>query len=89
MLVRSLVLEDPPVKEIATHYTILVYRTHGQRSLVGYRPWDCRVGHDLASEQQQTTNNETHTHTHTYLSLNTFTIPKSITVYFRKYILES
>ena len=22
---------------------------HGQRSLVGYSPWDCRVGHDLAS----------------------------------------
>ena len=19
---------------------------HGQRSLVGYSPWDCRVGHD-------------------------------------------
>ena len=22
---------------------------HGQRRLVGYSPWDCRVGHDLAS----------------------------------------
>ena len=21
-------------------------KSHGQRSLMGYRPWDCRVGHD-------------------------------------------
>ena len=27
--------------------------SHGQRSLVGYSPWDCeRVGHDLATQQQ-------------------------------------
>ena len=27
---------------------------HGQRSLVGYSPWDCeRVGHNLATEQQE------------------------------------
>ena len=27
---------------------------HGQRSLVDYSPWGCeRVGHDLATEQQQ------------------------------------
>ena len=25
---------------------------HGQRSLVGYRPWCCRVGQDLANKQQ-------------------------------------
>ena len=28
---------------------------HGQRSLAGYSPWGCkRVGHDLATKQQQT-----------------------------------
>ena len=27
--------------------------THGQRSLMGYSPWGCRVGHDLATKQQQ------------------------------------
>ena len=31
----------------------------GQRSLVGYSPWGCRVGHDWA------THTHTHTHTHT------------------------
>ena len=25
-------------------------KSHGQRSLVGYSPWGCRVGHDLVSE---------------------------------------
>ena len=28
-------------------------KSHGQRSLAGYSPWDCRVGHDLATKQQQ------------------------------------
>ena len=29
-------------------------KSHGQRSLAGYSPWGCkRVGHDLATEQQQ------------------------------------
>ena len=29
-------------------------KSHGQRSLVGYSPWGCkRVGHDLATKQQQ------------------------------------
>ena len=31
---------------------------HGQRSLVGYSLWSCKVGHDWASAH-------THTHTHT------------------------
>ena len=27
---------------------------HGQRSLVGYRPWDCRmVGPDIVTKQQE------------------------------------
>ena len=37
--VRSLGQEDPPEKEMATHSSILAWRIHGQRSLVGYSPW--------------------------------------------------
>ena len=34
-------------KEKATHSTILLPgKLHGQRSLVGYSPWCCRVGHN-------------------------------------------
>ena len=30
-----------------------LWKTHGQRSLVGYSPWSCkRVGHNLATKQQ-------------------------------------
>ena len=36
--VRSLGLEDPLEKEIATHSSILAWRIHGQGSLVGYSP---------------------------------------------------
>ena len=36
---------------MATHFSILAWRLHGQ-SLVGYSPWDCRVRHDLETEQQ-------------------------------------
>ena len=34
------------------HYSCLEY-PHGQRSLAGYSAWSCRVGHDLATKQQQ------------------------------------
>ena len=37
--VRSLGWEDPLEKRIATHSSILAWRIHGQRSLVGYSPW--------------------------------------------------
>ena len=37
-------------------------KSHGQRSMVGYSPWDCRVEHDVATE---------HTHTHTLVRLYT------------------
>ena len=36
--VRSLGQEDPLEKEMATHSSILAWRTHGQRNLVGYSP---------------------------------------------------
>ena len=37
--VRSLGWEDPLEKEMATHSSILAWRTHGQRSLAGHSPW--------------------------------------------------
>ena len=40
-------------KEMATHSVFLPGGFHGQRSLVGYSPQDCRVGHGLVTEQQQ------------------------------------
>ena len=40
--VRSLGQEDPLEKEMATHSSILAWRTHGQRNLVGYSPWGHR-----------------------------------------------
>ena len=46
MRVQSLGREDPLEKEMATRTRILAWRTHGQRSLVGYSPWGHRVGHD-------------------------------------------
>ena len=49
----SLGREDP--LEIETHSTIIDEKFHGQRHLVGYNPWDHRVGHDWVTE---------YTHTH-------------------------
>ena len=37
--VQFLGREDPLEKEMATHSSILVWRSHRQRSLVGYSPW--------------------------------------------------
>ena len=36
--VWSLGREDPLEKEMATHSSILAWKSHGQRSLVGYSP---------------------------------------------------
>ena len=45
--VRSLDQEDPLEKEMATDSSILAWKIHGWRSLVGYSPWRSqRVGHD-------------------------------------------
>ena len=38
MWVRSLGLEDPLGKEMATHCSILAWKIHGQRSLANYSP---------------------------------------------------
>ena len=46
--------EDPLEKEMATPSSILTGKSHGQKSLVGYKPWSCkRLGQDLATKQQQ------------------------------------
>ena len=34
--------EDPLEKGMATHFSILTWRISGQRSLVGYSPWDLK-----------------------------------------------
>ena len=44
--VQPLGREDPLEKEMATHSNTLPGKFHGLRSLVGYSPWDHRVGHD-------------------------------------------
>ena len=38
--VRSLGREDPLEQEMATHSSILAWKSHGQRSLGRYSPWD-------------------------------------------------
>ena len=38
--VQSLGQEDPMEKGMATHSVFLPGKLHGQRSLVGYSPWD-------------------------------------------------
>ena len=40
--VQSLGREDPLEKGIAIHSSILAWRIHGQRSLVGCSPWGCQ-----------------------------------------------
>ena len=40
--VQSLGWKDPLEKEMATHSSILAWRTHGQRSLAGYSLWGHR-----------------------------------------------
>ena len=37
--VQSLGQENPLEKEMATHSSILAWKSHGQRRLVGYSPW--------------------------------------------------
>ena len=36
---RSLGQEDPLDKEMAIHSSTIAWKSHGQRSLVGYSPW--------------------------------------------------
>ena len=54
--VLSLGQEDPPEEGTATHSSILAWRIHGQRSVVGYSPW----GH----KELDTTGVSEHIHMH-------------------------
>ena len=50
----SLGQEDPLEEEMASHSSVLPWKTHGQRSLAGYSPWSHkRIRHNLATKQQQ------------------------------------
>ena len=40
--VQSLGQEDPLEMEMATHSSILAWKSHGWRSLAGYSPWGCK-----------------------------------------------
>ena len=60
--VRSLGQEDPLEKGMATHSSILAGEFHGQRSLVGYSPWDHK---ELDITEQLSL------HTHTYIYIHT------------------
>ena len=40
--VQFLGQEDPLEKGMAPHSSILAWRSHGQRSLVGYSTWHCK-----------------------------------------------
>ena len=51
MWVQSLGQEDPLEKKMATH-SIILGESHGQRSLMNYRPQDHRVESDRTSTQQ-------------------------------------
>ena len=52
--VQSLGQEDPLEKEMATHFSILVWEIPWIEELAGYSPWGCiRVRPDLATKQQQ------------------------------------
>ena len=54
MQIQSLGREDPLEKEVENTAVFLPGKSHGQRSLVGYSPWDCkRTGHNLVTKQQQ------------------------------------
>ena len=32
----------PPEEEMATRSSVLTWKSHGQRSLMGYSPWGCK-----------------------------------------------
>ena len=50
MRVLSLGQEDPLEKKMATHSSVLAWKTPWKEEPGGYSPWDCRVGHDLVTK---------------------------------------
>ena len=55
MWAQSLGQEDPLEEEAAAQSSVLAWRVHGQRGLVGCSPWGRRVGHDCVTERAQHT----------------------------------
>ena len=53
MRVRSLGWEDPLVKEMVTHSSILAKKSHQQRSLVGYTVHEVAKSHNLVTKQNK------------------------------------
>ena len=53
MHVQSLGLKDPLEKEMTTHSSILAWEILWTEEPGGYSLWGCRVGHHLATKQQQ------------------------------------
>ena len=44
--VQPLGREDPLEEDMATYPVFLPEKSHRERSLAGYSPWDCRVRHE-------------------------------------------
>ena len=55
--VRPLGQEDPLEEEMATHSSMIVVKSHGQSSLVGYSPWGRK---ELDMTEHEHTNIYTH-----------------------------
>ena len=55
--VQFLGQEDPLEEEMAIHSSMIIVKSHGQRSLVGYSPWGCK---ELDVTEQEHTNTYTH-----------------------------
>ena len=68
-MVRSLGQDDPLEEEIATHSSILAWKSHGQRSLKGYSSWgqkELDTGNHLDGNH-----NHTHTNIEMYCKMGT------------------
>ena len=53
MQAPSLSREDPWRRKWQPNLVFLPWKSHGQRSLVGYSPWGCqKIGRDLLTKQQ-------------------------------------
>ena len=59
MQLQSLGWEDPLEKAMATHSVFLSGESHGQRSMAGNSPWDCKE----LDMTERTWHPPTHTHT--------------------------
>ena len=65
MQVGSFGWEDPLEKDMAVHSSIHAWRTHGQRSLVGYSPWGNKQS-DMIEATEHTGKSLPYTHSLRY-----------------------